>query len=180
MSCVPPDSVRLDADSLSTQVVTALFERAQRIRAGEQPSSLRGRHVALVVASEGLPSAVVIEEVALALGARASRVRFDGLRGGELPDLAQVCRALAALYDVIGCVGLPVEMVEALARGTGRPVITDVCAPGHPARRVADMMTEASPPGAVGAAGGGGDGPGEAWRLNHRAAVMAQLASRLE
>jgi hypothetical protein len=86
--------------------------------------ALDRRHLARVASPAGPPHALCegLEEAAIALGARVSRLAREPWPGRASAAGADVLQALARLYDGLVCDELPADEAAALALGLGRPV----------------------------------------------------------
>ena len=92
--------------------------------AGVSPLRLVRRNIGLLCAEPGRPEALAVHRAAVELGAHVALVlpRFDP---EDTATLAGTGRLLDRLYDVVVCVGLAPELVQALRRHAGIPVLDE-------------------------------------------------------
>lgn len=106
--------------STTAPVAPALLARAQALHASTSADSLlRGRHIALMCDDPGCASARALEQAAMALGARVSRIPQQTLT----PDNAAALRLLGRLYDAVDGEHLPPEEARRLQQTIGVPVL---------------------------------------------------------
>ena len=96
-----------------------------RATAAPARAALAGKNLGLLCDDPSLEEALLAYRAAADLGAHVSlvRPRFTGER--ELRAVPETAHMLGRLYDVIACVALPPELVEALRSGAGVPVVGD-------------------------------------------------------
>jgi ornithine carbamoyltransferase len=121
-------------DRLSSDDLSALFDAARRLHhaaeAGQSEQPLRGKNIALMCEQDDSPGARAFAAAARRLGAHVAHIRPSRSQigpGAALPGTASV---LGRLYDAIACEGLPPDLVQAVARGAGRPVIDGLTGTG--------------------------------------------------
>ncbi len=87
--------------------------------------ALAGKNLGLLCDDPSLEEALLAYRAAADLGAHVSlvRPRFSGEQ--ELRAIPETAHMLGRLYDIIACVALPPELVEALRSGAGVPVVGD-------------------------------------------------------
>ena len=89
-------------------------------------AALAGKNLGLLCDDPSLEEALLAYRAAADLGAHVSlvRPRFTGER--EVLAIPETAHMLGRLYDVIACVGLLPDLVEALRSEAGVPVVGDV------------------------------------------------------
>lgn len=89
-------------------------------------TALAGKNLGLLCDDPSLEEALLAYRAAADLGAHVSlvRPRFTGEQ--ELRAVPETAHMLGRLYDVIACVALPPQLVGALRRGAGVPVVSDL------------------------------------------------------
>ena len=133
-----------DVPGLCPADTLALLQTGTRPPAAGPPAEARlleGRHLAIVVAGTGDPSAEVFIDAARALGASLARISPDDLALEDVARAADTARLLGRLYAVVGCAGLGPRSVAVLRHACGVPVLDDLAAAAHPSRLLADVMT---------------------------------------
>jgi ornithine carbamoyltransferase len=116
------------------RVIEAAAALARAAQAGQPLHPLRGKNLAVLCEQADCPGFEHFSRAALALGARVSHIRpSEALTpSGHRPDA--VGSLLGRLYDAIDCHGLGPEVVDQLARATGKPVFNQLgCRDGLPA-----------------------------------------------
>lgn len=113
------------------QVIDLAGTLARASRAGQAVQTLRGKNVAVLCEQPDCPHLVRFRRVAGELGARVTHVRpSDALtRSPHTPDA--VGSLLGRLYDAIDCHDVAPEVVERLARTTGRPIFSEPACDGE-------------------------------------------------
>lgn len=95
--------------------------RIERVRA-----VLKDKNLGLLCDDPSLDDALLAYRAAADLGARVAlvRPRFTGEQ--ELRAVPETAHMLGRLYDVLVCVALPADLVKALRRDSGVPVVGDI------------------------------------------------------
>jgi hypothetical protein len=96
-----------------------------RAASGPTRAVLAGKNLGLLCDDPSLEEALLAYRAAVDLGARVAlvRPRFTGEQ--ELHAIPETAHMLGRLYDVLACVALPPEVVEALRSNAGVPVVGD-------------------------------------------------------
>lgn len=92
---------------------------------GSTRTLLAARNLGLLCDDPSLEEALLAYRAAVDLGGHVAlvRPRFDGDQ--ERRAIPETAHMLGRLYDVIACVGLSAEIVEALRAHAGVPVVSD-------------------------------------------------------
>ena len=87
---------------------------------------LKDKNLGLLCDDPSLDDALLAYRAAVDLGARVAlvRPRFTGAQ--EVRAIPETARMLGRLYEIIVCVALPADLVEALRRESGVPVLGDI------------------------------------------------------
>jgi hypothetical protein len=96
-----------------------------RLPAEPARAALAGKNLGLLCDDPSLEEALLAYRAAADLGAHVSLVRPRFAGEQELHAIPETAHMLGRLYDVIACVALPPELVEALRIGAGVPVVGD-------------------------------------------------------
>jgi len=92
---------------------------------GAASLSLRSRNVGVLCDDPWRAEALLLQQAAASLGARAALVRPDLDAASGPAELAHTARVLGRLYDAILCVDLAPSIVAALSETAGVPVIAN-------------------------------------------------------
>ncbi|MGY4829049.1 ornithine carbamoyltransferase [Sphaerotilaceae bacterium SBD11-9] len=104
----------------------------QTAQSGPPVQALRGKNLAVLCESPDCPELESLRRAAGALGARVTHVRpSEALIPTTASGPDAVGSLLGRLYDAIDCHGLAPEVVERLARSTGRPVFNELACQGN-------------------------------------------------
>ncbi len=87
---------------------------------------LKDKNLGLLCDDPSLDDALLAYRAAVDLGARVAlvRPRFTGEQ--EVRAIPETAHMLGRLYEIIVCVALPADLVEALRRESGVPVLGDI------------------------------------------------------
>ncbi len=88
-------------------------------------AALAGKNLGLLCDDPSLEEALLAYRAAADLGAHVSLVRPRFAGEQEFHAIPETARMLGRLYDIIACVALPPDLVEALRSGAGVPVVGD-------------------------------------------------------
>ncbi len=122
-----------------SEVAASLAEAA---RAGQALQPLRGKNVAVLCEHAACPGFDIFSRAAMALGARVTHIRPSEALNSEVHLPETVGGLLGRLYDAIDCHGLAPDLLERLARTTGRPVFNALgCQGDGSSDRPADEYT---------------------------------------
>ena len=140
----PPLSIRSLDEPLVAAKIVALFASARRLRAdshaGATSKALRGKNLALLLATPAGRETSPLHQAAQELGVRVAEVRFEADGSGPR-ELGTLARLLGRLYDAIDCGALPPSIVQRIEQETSVPVYAGLGQDDHPARALADLMT---------------------------------------
>jgi ornithine carbamoyltransferase len=103
----------------------------QAARSGHVVQTLRGKNLAVLCESAECPGLDNFRRAAAALGARVTQVRPSEALTDSVHGPDAVGSLLGRLYDAIDCHGVSPEVVDWLARTTGKPVFNDLACQGE-------------------------------------------------
>ncbi|HET7795666.1 MAG TPA: hypothetical protein VFL64_19930 [Rhizobacter sp.] len=132
LDSLPPDERR--------RVLDMAVSLKQTAQSGHPLQALRGKNLAVLCESPDCPELESLRRAAGALGARVTHVRPSEALVPTTSGPDAVGSLLGRLYDAIDCHGLAPEVVERLARSTGRPVFNELAGQSN-VRSPADDFT---------------------------------------
>jgi ornithine carbamoyltransferase len=109
------------------RVLEAAASLARAANAGHSQQPLRSKNIAVLCEQPDCPGLAHFSRAAAALGARVTQIRPSEAfttPPSHSPDA--VGSLLGRLYDAIDCHGLAPEVVDRLARTTGKPVFNEL------------------------------------------------------
>ncbi len=148
---------------------------------------LRNRHVAVLCEQEAGEhgaghAADALAASASALGATVAHLRPSSLALHGQPGLHETAQMLGRLYCLVCSEGLKPTVNAGLGRWAGVPVLSDVTAPSHPVRMLADLLVmqehAGRPPGAITLGLAADAASMQAWQ--HLAALTGLKVMRLD
>lgn len=118
------------------QVMDAAASLERAARSGQATQPLRGKNLAVLCEAIDCPGLDNFCRAAAALGARVTRIRpSDALMPSAQGSDAAVGSLLGRLYDCIDCHGVAPDVIDRLARTTGKPVFNELgCQANNPLR----------------------------------------------
>ena len=117
----------------------ALLSLARSLAAGVGAPASRGRNLALVCEEDNADTAL-LRRAATGLGMQVARIR-PALGAGSSPrDIEETARVLGRLYAAVEWPGMPLAMLEQVARGAGVPVYDGMSSAGHPLAQLAGQL----------------------------------------
>ena len=125
--------------------IGALLDSATDLKAKKKsgvPHRLfEGRHIALVFEKTSTRTRCAFEVAAADLGMHSTYLDPKGSQIGKKESIADTARVLGRMYDAIEYRGYGQEIVEALAKYAGVPVLNGLTNEFHPTQVLADLLT---------------------------------------
>ena len=123
------------------QLFTVAADLKQRWKAGQRPSPLGGRTIALIFEKPSLRTRVTFEVGIVQLGGRAVYLPGREIGLGTRESIPDVARNLSRWVDAIVARVFSHDTVETMARAASIPVINALSDVEHPCQAVADYFT---------------------------------------
>jgi ornithine carbamoyltransferase len=98
---------------------------------GHAVQTLRDKNVAVLCESDDCPGLDNFRRAAAALGARVTHIRPSDALATSIHGSDAVGNLLGRLYDAIDCHGVTPEVLDWLARTTGKPVFNELACQGN-------------------------------------------------
>lgn len=117
----------------------ALLSLARSLAAGGATPSLRGRNLALVCEEDDADTAL-LRRAATGLGMQVARIRPALGADSSAREIEDTARVLGRLYAAVEWPGMPLPLLEQVARGAGVPVYDGMSSAGHPLARLAEQL----------------------------------------
>jgi ornithine carbamoyltransferase len=133
----------LSIADLSTQALTALLERARRVKAGEDSARLEGKSLAMIFRKSSTRTRVSFEVGMTQLGGHALFLSDQTSQMGRGESIHDTAKVLSRYVDGIMIRTFAHTEVEELAEHASVPVINALTDLLHPCQVVADLQTVA-------------------------------------
>lgn len=121
-----------------------LLSLARSLAAGGGTPALRGRNLALVCAEDNDDTAL-LRRAATGLGMQVARIQPALGAASSAREIESTARVLGRLYAAVEWPGMPLELLEQVARGAGVPVYDGMCSAAHPLARLAEQLPIEAP-----------------------------------
>jgi len=103
---------------------------------------LHGKTLGLVCGVADDHDAGLFTRTANALGAQVTLLRPSLSTLSTAAEVRRTARVLGRLYDALGCIGLPHDLVLRIGTDAGVPVFDALASAAHPAHRLESVLAE--------------------------------------